>query len=82
MTPATYSVIPAPLIEINVDGASTPFLGGPMDIAQAVAFLASDDARFITGHILPVDGGTLAMQPTVPAARRFFAEAAAAAKAS
>jgi len=80
LTPATYSVIPAPLIEINVEGASTPFLGGPMDIAQAVAFFASDDARFISGHILPVDGGTLAMQPTVPAARRFFAEAAAAAK--
>lgn len=73
LTPLTHTFIPAPLIDINVDGASTPFLGGPMDVAQAVAFLASDDARFINGHILPVDGGTLATQPTVPAARRFFA---------
>jgi NAD(P)-dependent dehydrogenase (short-subunit alcohol dehydrogenase family) len=36
-------------------------LGGKMgtawDVAQAVLFLASDDARFITGAILPVDGG-------------------------
>jgi meso-butanediol dehydrogenase/(S,S)-butanediol dehydrogenase/diacetyl reductase len=29
----------------------------PADIAGAVTFLASDDARFITGTILPVDGG-------------------------
>ena len=29
----------------------------PEDIAAAIAFLASDDARFITGVTLPVDGG-------------------------
>ena len=29
----------------------------PEDIAAAVAFLASDDARFISGVILPIDGG-------------------------
>lgn len=32
-------------------------LGTPADIAAAVAFLASDDAAFITGHGLYVDGG-------------------------
>ncbi len=32
-------------------------LGTPQDIAKAVAFLASDDASFITGHVLHVDGG-------------------------
>jgi NAD(P)-dependent dehydrogenase (short-subunit alcohol dehydrogenase family) len=31
--------------------------GKPVDIAKAVAFLASDDARYITGVILPIDGG-------------------------
>jgi 3-oxoacyl-[acyl-carrier protein] reductase len=31
--------------------------GAPEDIAKAVLFLASDDARFITGVTLPVDGG-------------------------
>lgn len=35
-------------------------LGTPDDIAAAAAFLASDDAAFITGVILPVDGGVLA----------------------
>ncbi|MHB8692087.1 MAG: SDR family NAD(P)-dependent oxidoreductase [Solirubrobacteraceae bacterium] len=35
-------------------------LGTPVDIAAAVAFLASDDAAFVTGVVLPVDGGVLA----------------------
>jgi NAD(P)-dependent dehydrogenase (short-subunit alcohol dehydrogenase family) len=32
----------------------------PEDVAKAILFLASDDASFITGIILPVDGGWLA----------------------
>jgi 3-oxoacyl-[acyl-carrier protein] reductase len=32
-------------------------MGGPADIANAVAFLASDDASYITGTILHVNGG-------------------------
>ena len=32
-------------------------LGKPEDMAAAVAFLASDDASFITGHMLDVNGG-------------------------
>jgi meso-butanediol dehydrogenase / (S,S)-butanediol dehydrogenase / diacetyl reductase len=34
-------------------------VGEPEDIAAAVAFLASDDAAWITGLTLPVDGGVL-----------------------
>ncbi|WBQ03997.1 SDR family NAD(P)-dependent oxidoreductase [Kribbella sp. CA-293567] len=34
-------------------------IGEPEDIAAAVAFLASPDAAWITGHTLPVDGGVL-----------------------
>jgi NAD(P)-dependent dehydrogenase (short-subunit alcohol dehydrogenase family) len=33
------------------------FWGKPADIAKAARFLASDDARYITGVVLPVDGG-------------------------
>jgi 3-oxoacyl-[acyl-carrier protein] reductase len=35
-------------------------LGTPEDIAEAIAFLVSDHARFITGEDLRVDGGTQA----------------------
>ena len=35
-------------------------LGEPAEVARAIAFLASDEASFITGAILPVDGGYLA----------------------
>ena len=32
-------------------------LGSPEDVAAAAAFLASDDASYITGQVLVVDGG-------------------------
>lgn len=35
-------------------------IGEPAEVAKAVVFLASDDASFITGAVLPVDGGYLA----------------------
>jgi NAD(P)-dependent dehydrogenase (short-subunit alcohol dehydrogenase family) len=34
-----------------------PYIGDPEDIAEAVAFLSSDAARFITAQVLSVDGG-------------------------
>ncbi len=35
-------------------------IGEPEDVAAAVAYLASDDAKFLTGVELPVDGGLVA----------------------
>ena len=41
-------------------------LGKPEEVAAAAAFLASDQASFITGVVLPIDGGHLAGRiPTV-----------------
>ena len=33
------------------------YIGSPRDVAEAVAFLASEEARYITGQVLGVDGG-------------------------
>ncbi|MFF2846099.1 SDR family NAD(P)-dependent oxidoreductase [Streptomyces sp. NPDC058001] len=41
----------------------TPYLGLPQDIAEVVAFLVSDKARYMTGHVIPVDGGLRAAHP-------------------
>jgi 3-oxoacyl-[acyl-carrier protein] reductase len=34
-------------------------VGTPEDVANAVSFLASDEASYITGHVLNVNGGML-----------------------
>jgi 3-oxoacyl-[acyl-carrier protein] reductase len=36
-------------------------MGKPEEIAYAVAFLASDEAAYITGQVLAVDGGMVMM---------------------
>ena len=35
-------------------------IGRPEEVAHAVRWLLSDEASFITGHIMPIDGGMLA----------------------
>lgn len=51
-------------VDMDLFGRMTPLLGAaaePEDVAAAVAFLLSDDARFITGATLAVDGGQTAI---------------------
>ena len=60
-------------LRVYEDNCLTPFLGEPEDIAEMVVFLASDRARYVTGQIISVDGGSLAHLGTVP---QFRSEAA------
>jgi 3-oxoacyl-[acyl-carrier protein] reductase len=56
---ATEMVLTVPAEILDAMKAKTPIrdLGTPEDIAHAYLFLASDEARFITGTVLSVDGG-------------------------
>ena len=53
--------------EIQASGRLLPWgrIGTPRDIGKAVAYLASDDADYVTGTILKVDGGYVAARSTV-----------------
>lgn len=48
-------------IDPNAIAASLPVrrLGEPEEVAQAVVWLASDDASYVVGHVLAADGGFL-----------------------
>ena len=63
-------VVPPEMAQVILDHVLTPHLGEPSDIANMVAFLASDHARYVTGQIIQVDGGILDYVPIVPAVRK------------
>ena len=48
---------PAGFLKMLVDGHPIGRIGQPEEVASAVLFLASDEASFVTGAILAVDGG-------------------------
>jgi 3-oxoacyl-[acyl-carrier protein] reductase len=57
-TNMSRAVTPPEFFKVSATGVS--HAGRPEDIAGAAVFLASNDARFITGAVLNVDGGYLA----------------------
>ena len=64
---ALEATLPGPLREIFRAHKLAQRLGSPLDVAQMVAFLASPRSSFITGQLLPVDGGFYAHTPTTVA---------------
>lgn len=42
-----------------VEGIPMKRAGKPEDVAGLVAFLASDDARYLTGQTINIDGGLI-----------------------
>jgi len=67
MTPALKSIFTSSQLSAQktrdrmLVGIPLDRFGEPEDVAKAAVFLASDAAAFITGHLLPVDGGNLAL---------------------
>jgi len=61
MTAPAFSAMPE-YRQRWIDKAALGRLGQPEDIADVAAFLASDDARFMSGHGLFVDGGATQRQ--------------------
>ena len=72
MTPALKEAFPPALRQVVEDETLRDQLGDPEDIAEAVAFLASDAARNITGHTIECDGGGTSHVPGLGGFRAFF----------
>jgi 3-oxoacyl-[acyl-carrier protein] reductase len=57
-TPMT-DTIPGKLLEHLIERSTLKRIGIPEDVANAYLFLASDEANYITGTVLSVDGGVV-----------------------
>ena len=64
--------VPDEVKQILLEQHLTPELGRPRQIADAVAFLASDESSFITGATIPVDGGFTSHSPAMVPLREYF----------
>tara|TARA_Y100000815_G_C13346102_1_gene502118 strand:+ start:1960 stop:2790 length:831 start_codon:yes stop_codon:yes gene_type:complete len=67
-----HETMPAEMLQIIRDNHLTPELGTPKQIADTVAFLASDESSFVTGSTLSVDGGFGSHTPSMVAMKSLF----------
>jgi NAD(P)-dependent dehydrogenase (short-subunit alcohol dehydrogenase family) len=57
LTPATRALFDADQLEAFAATAAAGRVATPEDVAQVVAWLASDDAAYVSGQVVKVDGG-------------------------
>lgn len=72
LTDNVSSTLPTTFREIVEAETLTPYLGTPRDIAGVVAFLVSDEARYVNGQNIVVDGGTVSHIPGLAQMRTLF----------
>jgi NAD(P)-dependent dehydrogenase (short-subunit alcohol dehydrogenase family) len=69
LTPVSRALHDADVRQIMTSTSMLGRLGTPQDQAAAALFFASDDAAFVTGTVMAVDGGLTAAQAWVPGFR-------------
>jgi NAD(P)-dependent dehydrogenase (short-subunit alcohol dehydrogenase family) len=74
LTPAAAGNLPDDFRKIIESNVLTPYVGQPEDVANLVAFLASDESRYITGQLIPINGGMSSHQPTLAQRRALQGE--------
>lgn len=74
LTAAVERVLPPAVQQIFVKQNLVPRAAQPEDIGHVVAFLASDEAAFITGQVISVDGGLRAHLPTTADVAALYAQ--------
>jgi NAD(P)-dependent dehydrogenase (short-subunit alcohol dehydrogenase family) len=69
-TPQMGKSLPPEIVRLIEDACVIPRLGRSVDIANMVAFLATDRADYVTGQVISVDGGLLMHLPPTTAMRQ------------
>jgi len=75
LTPAAKNNMPPEMLDIFAKYNALPYHGEPDDIGHTVLFLASDEAKFITGQTIQVEGGHYIGNPTAPDFEEFMKRA-------
>lgn len=82
LTPAAEMHLPQAFKDMWSGYNAVTDLGQPDDVGYTILFLACDEARYITGQNIEVDGGHFVAQPTNPAMRVMYEQMAQQAQAA